>query len=390
MTIHRNYIVSVSGVVVLLGLSVFGLSPATPRSDARPIGPVKPAAVLQTSGGRAAPTRGFVAATSVAASSIPNALLSDRNDDLSIDATLGDENIALERKRRRRPGSCCQVVISIIAVLVGRPAGDGTPPMIDLRATITGEDAVRGSLIYALAWLAGDADPLAHVRALGFNIDASVEHDRPCTDRLAGGACLERARRLATLLDATLALGDPDERLLFRQSAGALGVAPDCSAPVTRALVSEEFNRRDLLIDATLGDREVTVRKAGRDRTEYLVVKMNDVLLTSGDGEPPQSIDLRATIEGADAGRGSLPYALAWLAGYADPQSPVHALGYDLTVRNQRIHSCSNRQGGYTCENAARRLATLIDATLALGVADERSQFRRDAAAIGIAPDCVP
>jgi hypothetical protein len=281
------------------------------------------------------------------------------------------------------------VVISIIAVLVGRPADDGRPPMVELRATITGEDAVRGSLFYGLAWLAGDADPLASVRALGYDIDATREHDRPCTNGPANRTCLERARRLATLLDATLALGDPNERLLFRQSAGALGVAPDCSAPVTRALMSEESTRRDLLIDAVLGDREVTVRKAGRDRTEYLVVKMKEAFVASGDGEPPPSIDLRVTIEGADANRGSLPYALAWLAGYSDPLGPVSGLGYDLTVRNQRVHSCSKVLPGYTCEIAARRLATLVDATLALGGGDERTQFRRDSAAIGIAPDCV-
>jgi hypothetical protein len=99
-------------------------------------------------------------------------------------------------------------------------------------------------------------------------------------------------------------------------------------------------------------------------------------------------IDLDARIEGVDAQRGSRPYALAWLAGFADPLGAVRGLGYDITVSSQHVHSCSDQLRGYTCEDRARDLATLIDAALGFTSPVERSAFRRDAAAIGIAPDC--
>jgi hypothetical protein len=132
MRFQKNYLVAVSGVMIL----VVSFLLSAPRTT------------------KATP---WISQTAVA----------DTSDDLSIDAALGDENISLERRKHRRPGTCCSVVIiSIIGVLVGRPAGDGGPPTIDLRATITGTDAVRGSLLYGLAWLAGDTDPLGAVRAL--------------------------------------------------------------------------------------------------------------------------------------------------------------------------------------------------------------------------------
>ncbi len=114
------------------------------------------------------------------------------------------------------------------------------------------------------------------------------------------------------------------------------------------------------------------------------------MIVNRGQGEPPQTIDLHAVIEGFDAHQGSLPYALAWLAGYADPLGTVRALGYDIAVGNEHIHSCSAQLSGFTCEGAARSLATLIDSTLGLGDPGERELFRRDASAIGIAPDCAP
>jgi hypothetical protein len=58
--------------------------------------------------------------------------------------------------------------------------------------------------------------------------------------------CVDHARRLATLLDATLALGSPDERLQFRQGAAALGVAPECSI---RAPVSTSSTSQSALVD---------------------------------------------------------------------------------------------------------------------------------------------
>jgi hypothetical protein len=146
----------------------------------------------------------------------------------------------------------------------------------------------------------------------------------------------------------------------------------------------------DIFIDASLGDKEIVLEKAGRDRgNEYLVVVLKDVTVSRSQGEPPQSVDLRAVIEGVDAQWGSLRYAVAWLAGLADPLGAVRALGFEITVSNARVHSCSNHLRSYTCENAAQDLATLIDATLALSNSAERARFGKDAAALGVAPDCA-
>src|SRR5882724_1070634 len=236
MRFQKNYLVAVSGVMML----VVSFLLSAPR-------------------------------TTQATSSISQAAVADTSDDLSIDASLGDTQVVLKRKHRRPRGTL--IVIQIIAVLIAtRPSDNGRPPMIDLNATITGADAVQGSLLYALAWLAGYPDPLRSVRALGYDIDVSEEHDRPCTDGPPSGLCQERARRLATLLDATLALGSPDERLQFRQGASALGVAPDCSAaattgdsPVLRAASPDR--PADLLIDASIGDRQIVLtRKGGGSR----------------------------------------------------------------------------------------------------------------------------
>ena len=229
MRFQKNYLVAVSGVMMLVVSFVL----SAPR-------------------------------TTKATSSISQAAVADTSDDLSIDASLGDTQVVLKRKHRRPSGTL--IVIQIIAVLVGRPANEAGPPMIDLNATITGADAVQGSLLYALAWLAGYPDPLRSVRALGYDIDVSEEHSRPCTDGPPSNVCVEHAHRLATLLDATLALGNPDDRILFRQGASALGVAPDCSAaattgdsPVLRAASPDR--PADLLIDASVGDRQMVLKR---------------------------------------------------------------------------------------------------------------------------------
>jgi len=105
---------------------------------------------------------------------------------------------------------------------------------------------------------------------------------------------------------------------------------------------------------------------------------------------PPQEVvALCARVTGADMVPGSLLYALAWLAGQPDPLGSVRALGYDIAVANPHVHSCSNQLSSHTCEDAARNLATLLDATLALGDPAERARFRQDASLIGVAPDCV-
>lgn len=250
---------------------------------------------------------------------------------------------------------------------------------------------------YGLAWLAGDPNPIGAVRALGYDIDVSKKHDRPCTDGPPSPVCVDRARRMATLLDATLPLGNPDERALFLQGASALGVAPDCSAAATTGdslvLRTASIDRPDVLIDASIGDRQIVLtRKVGRSSIKYMEIKLNDVIVTAVAPNPPDhnlDVDLDARITGEDMIPGSLLYALAWLAGQPDPLGSVRALGYDIDVSNQRVHSCSNR-AGYTCEKEAHRLAALLDATLALGSPEDRAQFRRDASAIGIAPVCSP
>ena len=120
-------------------------------------------------------------------------------------------------------------------------------------------------------------------------------------------------------------------------------------------------------------------------------MKLQDVIVTpvhhgssGGDGHA----DLEVRITGDDIIPGSLLYAVAWLAGEPDPLGSVRALGYDIDVSIRHIHSCSDRASGFTCERASHQLATLLDATLALGSAEDRVQFRRDASAIGFGPEC--
>ena len=157
-------------------------------------------------------------------------------------------------------------------------------------------------------------------------------------------------------------------------------------SPVSSAAASEQSGPPDILIDAFLGDAQVVLerrtRKAGTNTIKYLVIKLETGRVSR--------ISLRAIVEGADAHQGSLPYALTWLAGNTDPPSSVRALGYDIEVVKEHERPCSDQLPSQECINLGRQLATLIDATLGFGSAEERAQFRRDASAIGIAPDCSP
>ena len=397
MNASKNYLSVVSGVMMVVVSLVLSVPQVTNGSDRKWSGTTGPVTIVQQPKTRL-PMSGLASRTSMANAFISQATEADTSDDLSIAASFGDENISLERKKHRRQGCICHiVVISIIGVLVGKPAGEQGPPIIDLRATITGADAVRGSLLYGLAWLAGDLDPLRSVRALGYDIEVSKQHDRPCSEGQPSPVCADRARRLATLLDAMLPLGNPSEQALFRQGASALGVAPDCSAAATTGdspvLRGAPFDKpADLLIDASIGDRQIVLtRKAGGSEVKYLEIRLQDVIVTSVPQGPPDhggNVDLDVRITGAGMIPGSLLYALAWLAGQPDPLGSVRALGYDIAVSNQRAQSCTNQRAGTTCENEARRLATLLDATLAFDSGQERTQFRRDASAIGISPVC--
>ena len=157
-------------------------------------------------------------------------------------------------------------------------------------------------------------------------------------------------------------------------------------SPISRAAASEQSGPPDILIDAFLGDAEVVLerrtRKAGTNTLKYLVIKLQT--------SRASRIALRAIVEGADAHQGSLPYALAWLAGNTNPPGSVRALGYDIEVVKEHERPCTDQLPSQECVNLGRQLATLIDATLRFGSPEQRAQFRRDASAIGIAPDCSP
>ena len=381
---HKNYLLTGGGVVILLVSFVLSAPRGTLGHDNKSVAPTNGVAVGRTSAVRVPTTAILAARTGLKPSSVSRVQSSDSAEDVSIDASFGDENIALERRKHQGPTHEGFVIMKVV---------DKASPLF-LRATITGDDAVPGSLLYGLAWLAGDPDPLGSVRALGYDIDVSKEHDQPCTDGPPSQVCVERARRLATLLDATLVLGSPDERVLFRQSAAALGVAPDCVARTTQPtspVLSAALPDRsaDISIDASLGDRQIALEKAGKSRHEYLVIKLEEVIVTNLSGEPPETIDLRATITGADRDPGSLLYVLAWLAGDTDPLGSVLALGYDIDVSKEHDRPCTGELPAEVCIEHARRLATLLDATLALGSPQERLQFRQDAFALGVAPDCI-
>jgi hypothetical protein len=163
-------------------------------------------------------------------------------------------------------------------------------------------------------------------------------------------------------------------------------------SPVSSADASEQSGSPDILIDASLGDAQIVlergIRKTGNNTLKYLVIRLKDGRVISFTSS--QRIGLRAMLVGANADQGSLPYTLAWLAGNPDPLGSVRALGYDIEVVKEHERPCTDQLPSQACVNLARRLATLIDATLGFGSPEERAQFRRDASAIGIAPDCSP
>ena len=393
MKSFKNYFFAWSGVLILLVSPLFGLSIGARPSESKSISLTTPVPFIQP-----LPVRDrHVAHRMLEPSQASFGDSPDDPQDLSIDVSVGDEQVVMKRKHRRTHGGTL-IVIQIIGVLVGRTVGDGGPRTVELEAAVTGADAVRGSLLFGLAWIAGDPDPLRAVRALGYDIEVSTEHERRCSDTLANEVCEEGARRLATLLDATLMLGTPGELALFRQGATALGVVPDCVAAPTNGAsavsrTASPDEQADLSIDASIGDREIALtRKAGRPQLEFMDIKLKEVIVTSGPQGTPgghgASIDLEARITGEDIIPGSLLYAVAWLAGEPDPLESVRALGYDIDVSIRHTHGCRSQSQAFTCENEAQGLATLLDATLALGDVEERVQFRRDATAIGLAPQC--
>ena len=172
---------------------------------------------------------------------------------------------------------------------------------------------------------------------------------------------------------------------------GTVGARPTPGIPpVSRAAAAEQSGSPDILIDAFLGNTHIVlerrIRKAGTNTLKYLVIRLEETRVASFASS--QRIDLRAMLEGADALQGSLPYALAWLAGNTDPLGSVLALGYDIEVVKEHERPCTDQLPGQACVNLGRQLATLIDATLGFGSPEERAQFRRDSSAIGIAPGC--
>jgi hypothetical protein len=395
MKFHKNCLVGGGGAMLLLVSFVLGAPRTTWECESKSVGSTKPVALVQPTTTRLPLTPSLVVRARLSRSSISQAAVSDRSDDLSIGASLGDENMVLERKKKRKAlQDFVFISVNNVSSSSIRSSGEGGTPMIDLRATITGADAVQGSLLYALAWLAGDADPLGSVRSLGYDISVHTEQDRPCTDRPPGQLCVEHARQLATLIDAALSLGSHEQRAQFRQDASEIGLAPDCGVQETvstAAVLASE----NLSIDASLGNGNIVLarRKAGGNNIKYIELKLEAVRVSSFslaimNEQSLQRIDLNARITGADRLPGSLLYALAWLAGDADPMGSVRALGYDIDVSKEHDRPCTEGSPSQVCVERARRLATLLDATLGLGSPDDRILFRQNAAALGAAPDC--
>jgi hypothetical protein len=195
--------------------------------------------------------------------------------------------------------------------------------------------------------------------------------------------------RLLILL-ASLALGLPQPTQ--GHYIHPVGHAEPIKVPNATAELASMTGPPDILIDTSLGDTQILlerrISRAGTNTIKYLVIKLEEGRVSSFTSS--QRIDLRAMLEGADALQGSLPYALSWLAGHTDPLGSVRALGYDVEIRKEHERPCIDQLPSQACVNVARRLATLIDATLGFGSPEERAQFRRDASAIGIAPDCSP
>jgi hypothetical protein len=228
---HKNYVFARVGAVILLVSFVFSASGAVLGHDGKKIEPNEPVAVVQTSTVRGMVLGNLLERKKPRPSSASYAESADGSDDLSIDTTVGDEQVVFKR-RHRRSGGGTLIVIQIIAVLIAKPSGNEGRDIIDLNVTITGDDAVRGSLLYSLAWLAGYADPLGTVLALGYDISVNNEHVHSCSGQQRSHTCEEQAHRLATLIDATLGLASSEERIAFRRDASAIGVAPDCSLRV--------------------------------------------------------------------------------------------------------------------------------------------------------------
>jgi hypothetical protein len=154
MRSFKNYLLAASGVLVLPVAFVLSAPRATVEYDCKPIGPSRLIASVQ-SRMVGLPMSGRVGVRPMLAkSSISQASVSDQSDDLLIDASLGGENIVVERKKKRKALHDF-VFISVTNVSSSsiRASDEGGAPMIDLRATITGADAVHGSLLYALARL---------------------------------------------------------------------------------------------------------------------------------------------------------------------------------------------------------------------------------------------
>lgn len=228
---QKNYQLSVSRFLILIASLALSFPYATQGNYIHPLGHAEPVKAPNATA-ELVPMTTVVAPAAPGLSPVSSAAASEQSGqsglpDILIDAFLGETQIVLERRIRRTGANTLKYLV--IKIEDGRVVSFTSSRRIDLRAIVEGADALQGSLPFALAWLAGNTDPLDSVRALGYDIDVVKEHERPCTDQLPSQACVNVARQLATLIDATLGFGNPEERAQFRRDASAIGIAPECS-----------------------------------------------------------------------------------------------------------------------------------------------------------------
>lgn len=234
MKVNKNYLkiypLAASRFLILLGSLALSLPQATGGHYIHPLGHADPVKVLNTTAEPALFTGSAVESATPELTSVSSAAASEQSgppDIILIDASIGAAQIVFERRIRKVGTNTLKyLVIELKNVRVSSLASS---QRIGLRARFEGADAIQGSLPYALAWLAGNTDALGSVRALGYDIEIVKEHERPCSDQLPSQECINLGRQLATLIDATLGFGRPEERAQFRRDASAIGIAPDCS-----------------------------------------------------------------------------------------------------------------------------------------------------------------
>src|SRR6266542_237098 len=104
MKVSKNYLSAVSGVMILVVSFVLSAPRPINAFDSHLSRTTKPVVFFSESTTTRLPVSDSVARRTLANSSIWQAAVADTSDDLSIDASFGDENISLERKKHRGKG----------------------------------------------------------------------------------------------------------------------------------------------------------------------------------------------------------------------------------------------------------------------------------------------